>query len=113
MYSLGTYKISSTKVSILQKKALRIINFVPFSAHTTPLLKNCNILKFADIINDESCIFINNCFNKDSFSIFNKNFNLVSTTHSCNTRSDRNGYYLFQGENQLSIQPLLHGIICV
>ena len=27
------------------------MNFVPFNAHTTSLFKNCNILKFADIIN--------------------------------------------------------------
>ena len=74
-----------------KKKALRIMNFASFNAHTTPLLKNCNILKFADIINVESCIFINNCFNRDSFSIFNENFKLVSTTHSYNTRSARNG----------------------
>ena len=66
------------------------MSFVPFNAHTTPLLKNCNILKFADI-NVESCILINNCFNKDSFSIFNENFTLVSTTHSYNSRSARNG----------------------
>ena len=91
MYSLGTYKISSTNSVYSPKKALRIMNFVPFNAHTTPLFKNCNILKFADIINVESCIFINNCFNKDSFSIFDENFKLVSTTHTYNTRSARNG----------------------
>ena len=39
----------------------------------------------------ESFIFINNCSNWDFFSIFNENFKLVSTTHSCNTRSARNG----------------------
>ena len=81
IYSLGTYKIPSTKSVYSSKKALRIMNFVPFNAHTTHLFKNCNILKFADIINVEGCIFINNCFNKDSFSIFNENFKLVSTTH--------------------------------
>ena len=63
------------------------MNFAPFIAHTTP----CNILKFADITNVESCIFINIYFNKDSFSIFNENFKLISTPHSCNTRSARNG----------------------
>ena len=35
------------------------MNFAPFNALTTPLFKNCNDLKFADIINVESCIFIN------------------------------------------------------
>ena len=54
----------SQKISILQKKALRFINFAPFNAHTEPFFKNCNILKFADIINVESCIFVNNCFNE-------------------------------------------------
>ena len=87
----GLTRFPRQKVSILQKKALRIMNFAPFNAHTTPLFKNCNILKFADIINVESCIFINNCFNKDSFSTFSENFKLVSTTHSYNTRSARNG----------------------
>ena len=83
------------------------MNFAPFNAHTTPLFKDCNVLKFADIINVESCIFISNCFNRDSFSIFNENFKLVSTTHSYNTRSARNGllFVITQsdlGENQLS-----------
>ena len=91
MYSLGTYKIYSTKSVYSPKKSLRIMNFAPFNSHTTPLFKNCNILKFADNIIVESCIFINNCFNKDSFSIFNENFKLVSNTHSYNTRSARNG----------------------
>ena len=67
------------------------MNFAPFSAHTTPLFKKCNILKLAEIINVESCIFINNCFNRDYFSIFNENFKLVSVIHSYNTRSVRNG----------------------
>ena len=35
------------------------MNFAPFNAHTTPLFKSCNILKFADIIKVESCIFVN------------------------------------------------------
>ena len=58
------------------------MNFVPFNAHTTPLFKNYNISKFADIINVESGIFMNNIFNKNSFSIFNKNLKVVSTMHS-------------------------------
>ena len=41
------------------KKALKIMNFALFNAHTTPLFKNCNILKFVDIINVESYVFMN------------------------------------------------------
>ena len=72
MNSLGTYKISSTKSVYSLKKALSIMNFAPFNAHTTLLFKNCANLKFAGIANVESCIFISNCFNKDSFSILMK-----------------------------------------
>ena len=73
MFSLGAYKISTTEVVNPPKKALRFMNFTPFNAHTTPLLKRCNILKFA-IINFESCMFMKNRFNKYSFLIFNENF---------------------------------------
>ena len=51
------------------------MNFALFNAHTAPLFKNCNSLKFADIINVESCIFINNCFSGNSFSILMKTSN--------------------------------------
>ena len=83
------------------------MNFAPFNAHTTPLFKNYNILRFADIINVESFILINNCFNKDS----------QPRTHTIIDQLEM-GYCLFQvitqsdlGENQLFIQPLLHEII--
>ena len=82
----GLTTFPQQKVSIFQKKALRIINFVLFNVHTTPLFKNCYSFKFADITNAKSCIFINNCFNKDSLSISNGNFKLISTTQSYNTK---------------------------
>ena len=87
----GLTRFPQQNVSILQKKTLRMMNFAIFNAHATPLFKNCNVLKFSDLTNVESCVFINNCFNKDSFSLFNENFKLVSVTHSYNTRSARNG----------------------
>ena len=70
------------------------MNFAPFNVYTTTLFKNRNILKFVDIINVKSCFFTNNCFNEDSFSIFNEKFKLVSTSHSYNTRSVSNGLLL-------------------
>ena len=44
---------------ISPKKYLRIMNFAPFNAHTTPLFKNCTIF---DIIDTERCIFVNKLF---------------------------------------------------
>ena len=87
------------------------MNFAHFNVHTTPLLKNCNILKFADIINVESCIFTNNCFNKVSFSIFIENFKLVSTTYSYNTRSARNGLLFVPSYNRFGRKSIIHSTI--
>ena len=67
------------------------MNFETFKVHTTPLFKNCNILKFIDITNIESCIFVNECFNNNSFKIFIESFKLASTTHFYNTKSTRKG----------------------
>ena len=77
------------------------MNFAPFNAHITPLYKNCNILKFTDIINVESCVFVNNWFNKNSFSIFNENFKLVSISHLYNTRSASNGTLFVRNYNSV------------
>ena len=86
------------------------MNFAPFNAHTTPLFKNCNILKFADIINVESFIFINNCFNKDSFSIYKENFKSVSTAHSYSTRLARNDLLFVPSYNtvRFSRKSIIH-----
>ena len=114
--SIGDVRVSSRKSVYSPKKALRTMNFAPFDAHTTVLFKNY-ILRFADIINVESCIFLNNCFNKDSFSIFDEKFKLISTTHSFNTTSARTGIIFVPSytsvrfrKSQFSLQLLLHGI---
>ena len=97
----GLTRFPSQKVSILQKKAPRIMKFAPFNVHITPLFKNCNILKFVHIINVEGRVFVKNCFNKNSFSIFNENFKLVSISHSYNTRSAGNGLLFVQSYNSV------------
>ena len=59
-------------------------------------------------MNVECCIFVNNCFTQDCFSIFTKRFKSVSTTQSYNTISGRNchlfvpSYNSDSEENQLS-----------
>ena len=58
----GLTRYPQQKVSIFRKKALRIMNFAPLNAHTTPLFKNCNILKFADTINVEKLYFNKSLF---------------------------------------------------
>ena len=80
--------------------SLRIMHFVQFNSHTSPLFYNSNILKF-DIIYTENCIFVNNCFNKDSFAVFAQSYNLCSNTHTYNTRSSSKGLLFVPTNNSI------------
>ena len=46
------------KISRLQKTALRIMTFSEFRAHSEPLLKKMEILKFSDSIHVNNCLFV-------------------------------------------------------
>ena len=59
------------RIIILQKKAIRIINFQPRNFHTSPLFKQNSILKFQDKICIENILFISRSLNNLSPSIFN------------------------------------------
>ena len=65
---------------------------------------NSNILKFTDIIYTENCVFINNCFNKDSFAVFAQNYNLCSNTHTYNTRYSHKGLLFVPTYNSISFR---------
>ena len=56
-------RIPQKHITVLQKKALRIRSFAPFSSHSSFYFHDYNILKFCDISNIEACAFIDNCFN--------------------------------------------------
>ena len=83
---MGEYNYPQQRVSLLQKKALRIMLFVQFNSHTSSLFYDSNILKFIDITYTENCVFRNNCFNEDFFAVSAQNYNLCSNTHTYNTR---------------------------
>ena len=78
----GQTRIPQKRVTLLQKKALRIMNFAPFNCHSSSYFHDYNILKFCDIINIEACAFINSCFNSNTFSIFAERFKPVSESHT-------------------------------
>ena len=48
---------------ILQKKAVRVINFQPRNSHIGPLFKQNLILKFQDKICSENILFVNKSLN--------------------------------------------------
>ena len=51
------------RIVILQKKAVRIINFQPRNSHTSPLFKQKFILKFQDKICLENTLFVGKSLN--------------------------------------------------
>ena len=51
----NTYSNSLKPLIVLQKKAIRIITFADFNAHTTPLFYKLGLLKFADLIYMKQC----------------------------------------------------------
>ena len=53
-----SYKSSTTKLFLIQKRALRIINNQSYLAHTSSLFKNSKILKLNDIVTHETLKFI-------------------------------------------------------
>ena len=47
------------RLYILQKKALKIINFKERNARSSPLFHHSKIIKVADKVKIENCLFIN------------------------------------------------------
>ena len=54
----GNNNYLQQRISLLQKKGLRIMHFVQFNSYTSPLFYNSNILKFVDVIYTENFVFI-------------------------------------------------------
>ena len=70
---------------ILQKKTLRIINFKERNAHSSPLFHNSKIIKIADKVKIENCLFINKYTNNKLPSIFTNWFTFSSMSHNYQT----------------------------
>ena len=66
------------QIVILQKKAVRIINFEPRNSHTSPTFKQNFILKFQDKIYLENILFVNKSLNNLTLSVFSTRFSFSS-----------------------------------
>ena len=78
-----------SRIVVLQKKALRIMNFLSRDSHSSPLFKSNHILKLEDKILIENILFINKSLNNLLHPIFKnwytfwsdvRNYQTVSST---------------------------------
>ena len=79
------------RIVILQKKAVRIINFQPRNSHSSPLFKQSSILIFQDKIFLGNILFVSKFFNNLSPSVFNTCFSFSSDQHNYETSSSTQG----------------------
>ena len=81
-----TYCSNIIPLEILQKRAIRIINFAKFDEHSTPLFAKLKIIKLHDIILLYTACFMyrySNCNLPNAFDIF---FTAINTRHNFSTR---------------------------
>ena len=84
-------KFSLNRITLLQKRAIRTLHSASYRDHTCSLFHRYKVLKFAELVSLENCIFVNKCFNDEAFSLFSNHFKLTASTHSYCTRSVSNG----------------------
>ena len=70
------------RIIILQKKAIRIINYQPRNFYASPLFKQNSNLKFQDKICLENISFVSKSLNNLSPSVFNTWFSFSSDPHN-------------------------------
>ena len=87
----GQVKLSLNRITLLQKRAIRMLHSAAYRDHTCPLFHRYKVLKFVDLVSLENCIFVNKCFNDEAFSLFSNHFKLTASSHSYCTRSVSNG----------------------
>lgn len=79
------------KICLLQRKAIRIMSFSTFNAHSGPLFKKLNIIKANDSIFLQNCLFVHDFFHDKLPKTFNNIFVKAKDTHGIYTRNANDG----------------------
>ena len=87
----GQAKFPLNRITLPQKRDIRILHSAAHRDHTSSLLHRYKVLKFVDIVSLENCIFVDKCFNDEAFSLFSNHFELTASSHSFCRRSVSNG----------------------
>ena len=90
---IWTQKLLSVtdKMSNLQKNVVRIMTFSDVNAHSEPLFKHLDILKFNDNIVLQNCLFVYDYLKGNLPSSFEFTFNRVDESHLIKTRMAETG----------------------
>ena len=75
---------------ILQKKALRLIKFEHYQAHTNPIFKELKLLKLMDVIRMKNLLLVHNTLNLNIPTHFQNYFSLKTTKHKYRTINNPN-----------------------
>ena len=88
----GQQKTTYTeRLSKLQNRSLRLIEFTDLNANTYPLFRSNKILKLADQVEVQNCLFVHDFFKQNLPKCFNDYFKKVSDVHSICTISSQLG----------------------
>ena len=79
------------QILILQKKAVRFINFQPRNLHANSLLKESFIFKFQEKICSGNTLFVSKSLNNLTPSVFNTWFGFPSDQQNCENSSSSQG----------------------
>jgi len=82
------------KISILQRKCLRVINSAGFMEHTNPLFIRNNIVKFSDIIKINQLLLANQFYNEYLPEDLRNLFTYLSKVHSHHTRKSNSAFFI-------------------
>ena len=96
----STYPTTLIQILILQKRVIRIISKKPFDAHTDPIFKDLEILKFPEIYLFHIGKFMY-LYKKGLLpNIFDGMFTVTSDIHSYNTRNSKT-FYVFSARTNI------------
>ena len=84
-------KFSLNRITLLQKRLIRMFHSAAYRGHTYPLFHRYEVLKFVDLVSLENCIFVNKTSTMMLLLLFSSNHKLTASSHSYCTRSVGNG----------------------
>ena len=91
----NTYPTTLKPLITLHKKAIQLIRFSEFRAHTSPLFAHLKILKFSDLIFLNNALLMYDFHENNLSSVFHDFFTPVSSVHKYNTRlASKDSYYI-------------------